>query len=140
MEKRKYEREIEEILRKAEEEGWVSKSGSASKANASDNTRRPLRPANQPSGFHVTPGLVLGLSVTAVILVFLIRPFAPIVSAFLTPLAVLFFLGAIFYYYANSSGDGKMEKRWRGQAIDVSKPNDPLASIKRTLNRWFGRR
>ncbi len=139
MEKRKYEREIEEILRKAEEEGWASKNGGTSKANAPDNTRRPLRPANQPSGFHLTPGLVLGVSVAAVILVVLIKPFAPIVSAFLTPLAVLFVLGAIFYYYINSSTSGKMEKRWRGQAIDVSKPNDPLAGIKRTLNRWFGR-
>lgn len=139
MEKRKYEREIEEILRKAEEEGWANKSDGTSKANAPDNTRRPLRPANQPSGFHLTPGLVLGVSVAAVILVVLIKPFAPIVSAFLTPLAVLFVLGAIFYYYINSSTSGKMEKRWRGQAIDVSKPNDPLAGIKRTLNRWFGR-
>lgn len=140
MEKRKYEREIEEILRKAEEDGWASKNGSASKANAPDNTRRPLRPANKPRGFRLTPGLVLGLSLAAIVLVFLIRPFAPIVSAFLTPLVVMFFLGALIYYYISSSTGSKMEKRWRGQAIDVSNPNDPLANLKRTLNRWFGRR
>lgn len=141
MEKRKYEQEIEEILRKAEEDGWVSKTGaSPGKANAPDNIKRPRRPANKRAGFHITPGLILGISVVAVVLIFLMRPFAPIVSAFLTPLAVLFFLGAIFYYYTSSSSGGRIEKRWRGQTIDVSNPNDPLAGIKRTLNRWFGRR
>ncbi len=140
MEKRKYEREIEEILRKAEEDGWANKSGSASKANAPDNIKRPTRPANKPTGFRITPGTILGLSVASIVVVFFIRPFAPEVWALLTPLTVLFFLGALFYYYVSTSAGGKMEKRWRGQTIDVSKPNDPLASIRRTLERWFGRR
>lgn len=140
MEKRKYEREIEEILRKAEEDGWASKSGNASKANAPDNIRRPSRPANRPTGFRITPGLVVGLSLGALVLVFLIRPFAPEISVLLTPLVVVFCLGALFYYYVSTSAGGKMEKRWRGQTIDMSKSNDPLANIRRTLERWFGRR
>lgn len=140
MEKRKYEREIEEILRKAEEDGWASKGGSVSKANAPDNLRRPPRPANKPTGFRITPGLVLGISVASIVIVFLISPFAPEISALLTPLAVLFFIGALVYYYVSTSAGGKMEKRWRGQTIDMSKPNDPLANLRRTLERWFGRR
>jgi hypothetical protein len=140
MDKRKYEREIEEILRKAEEDGWASKSGAGpGKTNPPDNIKRP-RPANKPTGFRLTPGLILGISIAVVVLIFLIRPFAPVVSAFLTPLAVLFFLGALFYYYTTSSSGGRIEKRWRGQAIDVSNPDDPFAGLKRTLNRWFGRR
>ncbi len=139
MEKRKYEREIEEILRKAEEEGWASKSGSVSKANAPDNIKRPIRPANRPTGFHITPGLVVGISLSVLVLIFLIRPFAPEISVLLTPLAVLFCLGALIYYYISTSAGGKMEKRWRGQTIDMSKSNDPLANIRRTLERWFSR-
>ncbi len=141
MSKQRYEREIEEILRKAEEQGWAGKSGG--NANPPSSSPHPPRPPRAPrSGFRVTPGFIFGLSVVFGVLVFALRPISPLWSALLAPLAVLFFLGAIFYYYTTNASAGSKpgEKRWRGQPIEINNPNDPLAGLKRTLNRWFGRK
>jgi|GEM_PF-1655258 len=154
MSKSRYEREIEEILSKYDEE-----SGRSQKATRQEPPRSTMRwsppsapPRTQPRrGQFTMPNLkrlsagqymvaAFGLAILSVLLSNNVPPL--ITTAMLLAAVVLFFVPVVLYYKSGATGGGwtpREEKRWRGQVIDFNTrkdvTNDPLAGVKRWLRR-----
>lgn len=137
----RYEKEIEEILRKAEESGWGKVAGQQTKP-APPSQPLPGRPQS-PTRRRVrwSPGSILALAVILNGVLFIFNFFARDLVSVLTPIAVIFLIGAIFYYFSQSSSSSPtVEKRWRGQRIDLDESESPFQRIANDLRRLFRRR
>jgi hypothetical protein len=157
MDKKRYEREIEEILKKYDE-----KSGRTERPK---EERPPLPPPGRPgpglpprnrgtyrpptsSPFSALRRLSAGqymLSAFALaILAIFVRTFSPTLASIMVILAAVLFLLPIFLNRTPTGTPtgipGAEQKRWRGQVIDMTTrrdiTSDPFAAIKR----WFRRR
>lgn len=157
MSKSRYEREIEEILSKYDEE-----SGRAQKTARQEKPKPDLHwtppPAYSPRSqkpkkqqfslpnwkrFSAAQYMLAAFAV-AMLSVLLSRILPPSLVTFMLIVAVGLFLVPIVLYYRSGTSSGgwsppREEKRWRGQVIDFNTrrdvTNDPLASVKRWLKR-----
>ncbi len=154
MSKSRYEREIEEILSKYDEE-----SGRAQRTTQQQRPRPELRwnppptqtrsygrrrQFNMPNWKRFSAGqYMLAAFGMAILSVLLSRALpAPVTTAMLIAAVVLFVVPIVLYYKSGTSSGGwspREEKRWRGQVIDFNTrkdvTNDPLAGVKRWLRR-----
>ena len=153
MDKKRYEREIEEILKKYDE-----KTGRAERPK---EERPSLPPSNRPgpglpprnrgnyrpasssplSAFRrFSAGQYMLTAFALAIIAIFVRTFSPTLASIMVILAAVLFLLPIFLGRTSSSIPGQEQKRWRGQVIDMTTrrdiTNDPFAAIKR----WFRRR
>jgi hypothetical protein len=165
MSKQKYEQEIEEILKKYEEEKSRKEPGAPSNRPEVPGSRTPIdfraaqarRTANpprtspkgpsMPNWKRLSSGQYIAMAVAAAVLAVVIGRSIPIVAGVLVILsAILFCVPFVLYRNTGTTSGGYSpteQKRWRGQPIDYSPrhdvtPNnsDPLAAIKR----WFRKR
>jgi Flp pilus assembly protein TadB len=155
MNKQRYEREIEEILRKYDEEKGQTDRPVRQRERERE-TRPPIdfrrsTPTRVPrqTGFtmpdwkRLSSGQYMLLAFGAAILAVVVNSFVPFLSTVLVILAIILFLLPIFLYRNTGTTSGGYspteQKRWRGQVIDFNTrrevSNDPLAGIKRWLRR-----
>ena len=152
MEKQKYEREIEEILAKYDQE-----------SGRKERAERPTRPvSNYPPpgnrGFsppkrvpstnwnwrRMSAGQYMAAAFGLAFLAVFLSRFSTFLSSVLVIVAVVLFLIPIFLYWSGGTTSGGYspheQKRWRGQVIDFNTrrdiTNDPFEGIKR----WFRRK
>ena len=153
MNKQRYEREIEEILRKFDEEkGRTDRPVRERERDArppidfrrSTPSRAPRQTRfTMPDWKRLSSGQYMLLAFAAAILAVLVNGISPFLSTVLIILAVILFLLPIVLYRNTCTTSGGYspheEKRWRGQVIDFNTrrqvTNDPLAGIKRWLRR-----
>ena len=156
MSKQRYEREIEEILRKYDEEKGQSDRPVRQRERERD-TRPPIdfrrsTPTRAPrqTGFtmpdwkRLSSGQYMLLAFGVATLAVLVNGISSLLSTVLVILAVILFLLPIFLYRSTGTTQGGYspteQKRWRGQVIDFNTrrqvDNDPLEGIKR----WFRRK
>lgn len=152
MDKKRYEKEIEEILAKYDEEkGRKERPRSETPPAPTGSIRSGIPPVRPNSPRRRQPGLpaslknisagqyMLGAFGLAILAVF-VRAFNPALAGLMVILAVVLFLVPVLLHRSPTSGSPQGEKRWRGQVIDFSTrrdiTNDPFAAIKR----WFNRR
>lgn len=167
MSKQKYEQEIEDILRKYDEEKGKREKSSPAEASeagkASNPSPRPpidfraaqaRRPsysrAPQRSGFtmpnwkRLSAAQYIGLAIGAAVLAVLIRGVPFLSGALVIASVVLFFIPFVLYKSTGTTSGGYSpteEKRWRGQPIDYNprKDNDDDDPLA-GIKRWFRRR
>jgi hypothetical protein len=155
MNKQRYEREIEEILRKFDEE-----KGRTDRPVRERERERDARPpidfrrstptrVSRQSGFtmpdwkRLSSGQYMLLAFGAAILAVVVSSISSFLSTVLVILAIILFLLPIILYRSTGTTTGGYspteQKRWRGQVIDFNTrrdvTNDPLAGIKRWLRR-----
>jgi hypothetical protein len=156
MSKQRYEREIEEILRKFDEEKGRTDRPVRERERERDarppiDFRRstPSRAPRQarftmPDWKRLSSGQYMLLAFAVAILAVMVNGISSFISTVLVILAVILFLLPIVLYRNTGTTSGGYspteEKRWRGQVIDFNTrrevTNDPFAGIKR----WFRRR
>jgi hypothetical protein len=159
MSKQRYEKEIEEILRKYDEESGRKERPLPRDTRDTRATRAPLdlRPISPPRGVPRPPGkqftmpnwkrlsagqyilMAFGVALLAVLLRNL---WGPLTFILILISAILFLVPILLYYNTGTTSGGYSsheEKRWRGQVIDFNTrrdvTGDPLAGIKRWLRR-----
>jgi hypothetical protein len=156
MNKQRYEREIEEILRKYDEEKGQTDRPVRQRERERE-TRPPIdfrrsTPTRVPrqTGFtmpdwkRLSSGQYMLLAFGAAILAVVVNNISSFLSTVLVILAIILFLLPIVLYRSTGTTSGGYspteQKRWRGQVIDFNTRrevnDDPLAGIKR----WFRRR
>jgi hypothetical protein len=150
MSKQRYEKEIEEILSKYDQEkGRTERKPSDTKPirdfrSGAPGRGTPRNSLNMPNWKRLSAGQYIAAAFGVALLAILVRSVAPLLASIMVLLAVVLFLVPIVVYRSTGTTSGgwsaNEEKRWRGQVIDFSTrrdvTNDPLASIKR----WFKRR
>ena len=156
MSKQRYEQEIEEILKKYDEQTGRKERPVAKPPVEITPTPPPdyrytvPRRAPQKSGFtmpnwkRLSSGQYIMLAFAVALLAVLLRNVSDVLTIVLVIVsAVLFLVPIALYRSTGTSGGGYSpteEKRWRGQVIDFNSrrnvTDDPLDSIKR----WFKRR
>lgn len=155
MSKQRYEKEIEEILSKYDQE-TAPKEKKQQAGNAPYRELRPSAPppvSGQPQGPPRVPGMpnwkrlssgqYIAGAFGAALLAVLVRQFSPALASILVILSVVLFIVPIILYRSTGTSSGGWstheEKRWRGQVIDFNTrrnlTDDPLAGIKRWLRR-----
>lgn len=168
MSKQKYEQEIEDILRKYDEEKGKREKGSAAESSeagqATNSSPRPpidfraaqaRRPsysrAPQKNGFtmpnwkRLSAAQYIGLAIAAAVLAVFIRGVPIISGALVLAAVVLFFIPFVLYKNTGTTSGGYSpteEKRWRGQPIDYNprkNSNDDDDPLA-GIKRWFRRR
>ncbi len=148
MPQQRYEKEIEDILRKAEEAGWGKVNGAAPRPQETarplpPNRSNPTKPKANRRSVRWTPGSILAAVAIFTLLVIILSPIDPSrITLLLRPLAVLALIGAVIYYFSQSGRTSPPpgEKRWRGQPIQFEQPETPFERIASTLRRWLNRR
>jgi hypothetical protein len=150
MSKQRYEKEIEEILSKYDQE-----SGRKDKRPTDTRPVRDIRysapsrgtpkaPYTMPNWKRLSAGQYIMAAFGVALLAIVVRSVSPALASIMVILAAVLFLVPIFVYRSTGTTTGGWsaheEKRWRGQVIDFNTrrdvTNDPLAGIKR----WFRRR
>ena len=152
MDKKRYEKEIEEILAKYDQEsGRKEKPRSDAPANGGVGGFRPAMPPrgniprrNAPSFGSSLKNIGAGQYMIAAfglaILAIFVRTFSPGLAMLMVIIAAVLFLVPVLLHRTPGGSAPREEKRWRGQVIDFSTrrdvTNDPFAAIKR----WFRRK
>jgi hypothetical protein len=155
MSKQRYEQEIEDILKKYDEQSGrkdrpTGKPPVELTPPPSDYRSRSPRQAPQRSSFsmpnwkRLSSGQYLMLAFAVALLAVLLRNLSEFLAFILIIVSAVLFLVPIVLYRSTGTTSGGYspteEKRWRGQVIDFNTRktvnNDPLESIKR----WFRRR
>jgi len=156
MSKQRYEQEIEEILKKYDEQTG-RKDRPTGKPPVETTPAPPpdyryAAPKRTPpkSGYalpnwkRISSGQYIMLAFAVALLAVLLRNISDVLTFALIIASAVLFLIPIFLYRSTGTSSGGYspteEKRWRGQVIDFNSrrniTNDPLESIKR----WFKRR
>ncbi len=145
MNKQRYEREIEEILQKYEEEKAAGKRPEKKPERPPFTNQRwsgPPAPSRRSSpSFNwrrISSGQYIGMALALLVLSLL---FSGPIATLMGFASIVLFVLAIIQHRSGSAGYFPGEqKRWRGQVIDFNTrrdiTNDPFAAIKR----WFRRR
>lgn len=148
MGKQRYEREIEEILSKYEQEkAQRDKQPRPEKPPPIDfraggqHSRVPGKSPGMPNWKRLSSGQYMIASFGVVLLALLVSRFALPLAQILVIVAVVLFLVPILLYRTTGTSSGgyspREEKRWRGQVIDFNTrrevTNDPFERIKRWL-------
>ena len=158
MDKKRYEKEIEEILAKYDQDSGRKErpkqdapSGSSGSGGGGMGGFRPPVPGrgNTPRRSKLTfsanlrnisAGQYMVAAFALAILAIFVRAFSPGMAGLMVILAAGLFLVPLLLHRSPTGGAPQQEKRWRGQVIDFSTrrdiTNDPFAAIKR----WFRRR
>jgi hypothetical protein len=155
MDKKRYEREIEEILKKydektgrterpKEERPALPPPGRSGPGPGLPPRNRGTNRAPSPSPFtsfrRLSAGQYMLIAFGLAILAIFVRTFSAPLATIMVIMAAVLFLLPIFTSRTPSGPSGSEEKRWRGQVIDMTTrrdiTNDPFAAIKR----WFRRR
>jgi hypothetical protein len=155
MSKQRYEQEIEEILKKYDEQVGrkdrpTGKPPVETPAPPHDYRYRSPKQAPPKSGFsmpnwkRISSGQYILLAFAAAFLAVLLKDIVPTLTFVLIVVSAALFLVPIFLYRSTGTTGGDYspteQKRWRGQVIDFNSrrnlTNDPIESIKR----WFKRR
>jgi hypothetical protein len=169
MSKQKYEQEIEEILRKYEEEKGKRERGGVGDPSAStppgrptlgssprppidfraaQNRRKYARPTpaggfTMPNWKRLSAAQYIGLAVGVAILAVLVGKAIPVLTgALIIASAVLFLVPFVLYRSTGTSSGGYSpteEKRWRGQPIDYSNKRGDEDPLA-GIKGWFKRR
>ena len=168
MSKQKYEEEIEEILRKYEEEKKKSAAGNPATGNPAStpnpSPRAPIdfraaqarrttysRPPQKsrftmPNWKRLSAAQYIGMALGAAILAVLVGRAIPVLmGALVIASAVLFLIPFILYRSTGTTSGGYSpteEKRWRGQRIDYTprRDNNEDDDPLAGIKRWFNRR
>jgi hypothetical protein len=170
MSKQKYEQEIEEILKKYDDEKGRKEPGAPSEHTDASGSRtptsrapidfraaqarRPVHPprtsqksSTMPNWKRLSAGQYIALAVGAAILAVLVGKSIPIIGGVLVILsAVLFCVPFVLYRSTGTTSGGYSpteEKRWRGQPIDYSPRHDITPADDDPLaaiKRWFRKR
>ncbi|MEO8288919.1 MAG: hypothetical protein ABI670_21095 [Chloroflexota bacterium] len=155
MSKQRYEQEIEEILKKYDEQAGrkdrptgkppVETTPVPVDYRAGGSRRVPQKSGfSMPSWKRISSGQYLLLAFGVALLAVLLRNVLGSLTVVLIVLSAVLFLIPIFLYRSTGTTGGgysaNEEKRWRGQPIDINTrreiSGDPLDSIKR----WFKRK
>lgn len=152
MDKKRYEKEIEEILAKYDQEsGRKDKpkpdaptggpfGGLRPAVPGRSNTPRRNRPSFTSSLKHISAGQYMIAAFALAILAIFVRAFSPGLAGLMVIAAAALFLIPLLLHRTPGGGSPQPEKRWRGQVIDFTTrrevTNDPFAAIKR----WFRRK
>ncbi len=152
MSKQRYEQEIEEILKKYDEQ--TGRKDRPTGKPPVETTPAPLpdyrKRTTQKSGFtmpnwkRLSSGQYIMLAFAVALLAVLLRNISDILTfVLIIASAVLFLIPIILYRSTGTTSGGYSpteEKRWRGQVVDFNSrrdvTNDPFEAIKR----WFRRR
>jgi hypothetical protein len=152
MSKQRYEQEIEEILRKYDEQ--VGRKDRPTGKPPVETTPVPpqeyrYRPPKQappknrfsmPNWKRISSGQYLLLAFGVALLAVLLKDVLPALTLVLIVVSAALFLVPIFLYRSTGTTNGgytpSEQKRWRGQVIDFNSGNDPFEGIKR----WFRRK
>ncbi|HST03886.1 MAG TPA: hypothetical protein VLQ48_04035 [Chloroflexia bacterium] len=168
MSKQKYEQEIEEILKKYEDEkgrkepgapsGRIDAGGSrtprapidfreAQSRRASNPLRTSQKRSSMPNWKRLSAGQYIAMAVGAAVLAVLLGKAIPVLGGVLVILsAVLFCVPFVLYRSTGTTSGGYSsteEKRWRGQPIDYSPRHDVTPNDDDPLagiKRWFRKR
>ncbi len=148
MSKQRYEKEIEEILSKYDQEaGRKERKPPEDKPlpNLSKYAPQPLSKSGprMPNWKRFSAGQYIVAAFGVAVLAIVVRAFAPGLSPFMVVLAAaLFLLPILLYRNTGTTGGGwsaQEEKRWRGQVIDINTrrhvTSDPFGGIRRWLRR-----
>jgi hypothetical protein len=152
MDKKRYEKEIEEILAKYDQEsGRKDKpkpdappggafGGLRSNVPGRSNAPRRNKPSFTSNLKHISAGQYMVAAFALAILAIFVRAFSPGLAGLMVIAAAALFLIPLLLHRTPGGGSPQPEKRWRGQVIDFTTrrevTNDPFAGIKR----WFRRR
>jgi hypothetical protein len=153
MDKKRYEKEIEEILAKYDQEsgrkekpkadapaGGGGIGGLRPAVPSRGNSPRRNSPSLGPNLKKIGAGQYMIAAFSFAILAIFVRAFAPGLAGLMVILAAVLFLVPVLLHRSPGGGAPQQEKRWRGQVIDFSTrreiTNDPFATIKR----WFRKR
>ncbi len=126
----RYQREIEEILGQAGEEG------SGGRSDGSKPPRGPRRASRSPrrglgAFIRPTPGRLLLAGIVLLVLSVLLKALdAPGVTPFLWASVVLFVFAYVVYF---TRPRRTVERRWRGQPMDDPQPAGPLSRLWRWI-------
>ena len=156
MSKQRYEQEIEEILKKYDEQTGRKDRPTGkppvetTPAPPPDYRYAAPKRTPQKSGYtlpnwkRISSGQYIMLAFAVALLAVLLRNISDVLTfVLIIASAVLFLIPIVLYRSTGTTGGGYSpteEKRWRGQVIDFNSrrnlTNDPLEGIKR----WFRRR
>jgi hypothetical protein len=148
MDKQKYEREIEEILAKYDQE--TGRDRTKPKEDRQVGNIRPATPGrgsgpslSLPNWRRISAGQYMGAALLlAMVAAFIIR--TPPLSTILIIVAVALFIMPIVLYYTTGTSRGGWssgeQKRWRGQVIDFNTRRDITDDPFEGIKRWFRRR
>jgi hypothetical protein len=155
MSKQRYEQEIEDILKKYDEQAGRKERPTGKPPveltptpvdYRTGGSRRPAQKSNlsMPNWKRITSGQYLLLAFAVALLAVLLRGLWEPLTFVLIVVSAVLFLVPIFLYRSTGTTSGGYspteEKRWRGQVIDFNTrrnvTNDPLDGIKR----WFRRK
>ena len=170
MSKQKYEQEIEEILKKYDEEKSRKEPGAPADRTEAPGNRTPgqrtpidfraaqarrttyapktsRKSTSMPNWKRLSAGQYIALAVGAAILAVVIGRAVPVVAGVLVILsAILFCVPFVLYRNTGTTSGGYSpteEKRWRGQPIDYSPRRDITPEDDDPLagiKRWFRKR
>ncbi len=152
MNKQRYEKEIEEILSKYEEESAPREKRQQREIPQYRDFRPsapprvsqvPKAPVRMPNWKRFSSGQYIAAAFGVALLAVLVRQSSITLASILVIASVVLFLVPIVIYRSTGSTSGgwstREEKRWRGQVIDFNSrrnvTDDPLAGIKRWLRR-----
>ncbi len=147
MSKQRYEKEIEDILSKFDQE-----TGRTEKPPREDRQVGAFRPVStsrsKPSfSFNwkrMSAGQYMLAAFGVALLAVFIRSAVPPLASLLVILAVVLFLVPILLYHSTGTTTGgwstREEKRWRGQVIDFNTRRDVTNGPLATIKRWWKRR
>jgi len=152
MSKQRYEQEIEEILRKYDEQTGrkdrptgkppveVTPAPPQDYRYRAPKTAPPKGHFSMPNWKRIGSGQYLLLAFAAALLAVLLKDVFPTLTFVLIVLSAALFIVPIFLYRSTGTTGGGYspteQKRWRGEVIDFNSNNDPFEGIKR----WFKRK
>lgn len=151
MSKQRYEKEIEEILAKYDQEtGRKTKTAREEQqkepvyAPRTYANRAPGKSTTLPNWRRISAGQYILAAFAVALLAIFVRDAVPVLASILVIVSVALFIMPIVVYYRTGTSTGGWpadeQKRWRGQVIDFNtrrrRADNRLASIKR----WFKRR
>ncbi len=167
MSKQKYEQEIEEILKKYDEEKGKRERNSADAGSPGDRVSNPKprppidfraaqsrrttysRPPQKsgpsmPNWKRLSAGQYIAMAIGAAVLAVLVGRSIPILTGVLVILsAILFFIPFVLYRSTGTTSGGYSpteEKRWRGQPIDYRPNQNDDDDPLAGVKRWLKKR
>lgn len=130
----KYEKEISEILERMDRQSPADRDW---QKRDREHWKKPKTPRNnRPSGFSVSPGLLLWVGVGLVVIAFVVNMVLPVAAPLIALVGIGLFFASIVLSVMGRTG--KTEKYWRGQPVKPRKQYGGLGGWWRDFQRrWF---